>query len=555
MSLLDLVVREHGHLLSADEVALSRTFRDLSTNAQRLYVRLLSRRGPLFRADRLEYNEITCLQSALLELTLAGLVRNGWNAPDADIFNLYTRAELLDAARRRGFALSGTGRKPAVIETLIHLGLTARRLLANEQVIRPLGEAALRTYRLLFFGNLRQDLSEFVLEELKVRQFESYKISGGTYFSSREVVEDLLTVEAWRMRAIDVLAHGDVSSIQAVAEGLVELTVRDEAIPARDHVLNELARELERAGEIDVALAIYHNSQRSPARERLARLEHKKGRRHNLIEICGQILESPHDEAEAAFAARFSTRVLRSSWGRESRKSCCGTATGDCQHEIRLLSRAAPIVSRYRRKLDHRDLVLAKATAPVEEVVRVAYEAAGQAAHYVENTLFTGLFGLLFWDVIFAPSPGAFFHPFQRGPVDLFHSGFVEHRKQLISSRMAMLKRDAGWRDLVAFHFRTRAGISSHFVAWEALTAPLLQLALERIPPRDLANVFARMFSDLRRNRSGFPDLILFPPEGGYRLVEVKGPGDTLQDNQKRWLQSFSEWGISASVVRVAWAS
>src|SRR5690606_152955 len=35
---------------------------------------------------------------------------------------------------------------------------------------------------------------------------------------------------------------------------------------------------------------------------------------------------------------------------------------------------------------------------------------------YVENTLINGLFGLLCWPAIFAPVPGAFFHPFQRGP-------------------------------------------------------------------------------------------------------------------------------------------
>jgi hypothetical protein len=38
--------------------------------------------------------------------------------------------------------------------------------------------------------------------------------------------------------------------------------------------------------------------------------------------------------------------------------------------------------------------------------------------HYVENSLINSLFGLLCWPAIFAPLPGAFFHPFQRGPVD-----------------------------------------------------------------------------------------------------------------------------------------
>jgi hypothetical protein len=38
--------------------------------------------------------------------------------------------------------------------------------------------------------------------------------------------------------------------------------------------------------------------------------------------------------------------------------------------------------------------------------------------------------------------------------------------------------------------------------------------------------------------RAGFPDLIQFwPHEARYRMVEVKGPGDRLQDNQRRFLE------------------
>ena len=33
--------------------------------------------------------------------------------------------------------------------------------------------------------------------------------------------------------------------------------------------------------------------------------------------------------------------------------------------------------------------------------------------YYLENTLIGGMFGLAFWDIIFAPAKGVFFHPFQ----------------------------------------------------------------------------------------------------------------------------------------------
>jgi hypothetical protein len=60
------------------------------------------------------------------------------------------------------------------------------------------------------------------------------------------------------------------------------------------------------------------------------------------------------------------------------------------------------------------------------------------------------------------------------------------------------------------------------------------------------------MWSDLAGNTSGFPDLIQFDLEQQtYHLVEVKGPGDRVQDHQRAWLQYFVEKGIPASICQV----
>ena len=80
-------------------------------------------------------------------------------------------------------------------------------------------------------------------------------------------------------------------------------------------------------------------------------------------------------------------------------------------------------------------------------------------------------------------------------------------------------------------------GLQSPFVSWDALSEPLLALALDCVPAAHLKRVFERLLSDVKTNRSGLPDLIRFwPAEKRYELVEVKGPGDKLQDNQIRWL-------------------
>ena len=93
---------------------------------------------------------------------------------------------------------------------------------------------------------------------------------------------------------------------------------------------------------------------------------------------------------------------------------------------------------------------------------------------------------------------------------------------------------------------------------YEIITEELLSLALDCLPPADLERLFRRLLLNIREHRSGFPDLIRFLPNAAepdkrYEMIEVKGPGDRLQDHQIRWLEFFAVEGIPASVCYVRW--
>ncbi len=89
---------------------------------------------------------------------------------------------------------------------------------------------------------------------------------------------------------------------------------------------------------------------------------------------------------------------------------------------------------------------------------------------------------------------------------------------------------------------------------WGVVTEALLDVALNCLPPEHLKACFTRILSDIRANRCGVPDLVQFwPAERRYRLIEVKGPGDRLQDNQVRWLTFSLTQGIPVSVCHVSW--
>src|SRR5262249_19407289 len=114
--------------------------------------------------------------------------------------------------------------------------------------------------------------------------------------------------------------------------------------------------------------------------------------------------------------------------------------------------------------------------------------------------------------------------------------------------------RDGRYRRTIRCNFHLKHGIQSPFVFWGLLDEPLLSLALECLPAGDLEACFERLLLDVRANRAGLPDLVQFwPLQRRYRLIEVKGPGDRLQDNQVRWLRYCVSRGIPVCVCQVTW--
>ncbi len=175
----------------------------------------------------------------------------------------------------------------------------------------------------------------------------------------------------------------------------------------------------------------------------------------------------------------------------------------------------------------------------VELAVRDAISHPERPVWYVENALITGLFGLLCWEVVFAPLPGAFFHPFQHGPADLRRDDFVARRRRQFDTALARLD-DGSYRDVILDHRQRCAGLANPFVHWELLEPELLSLALDCIPAPDLRCMFQRLLLDPAVNRSGLPDLVQFLP--GERPNYHRGEGT-----------GRSSAGQSAALAGLAW--
>lgn len=529
------IEQRYSDLLDAGERDFLAQFAALPALSQALLVRMLMRRGPWFRASKLAYEEIPGIEGAAQPLLSLGWLDTQAPMLLEELFDLHTRSELAEvfASAERG----RSARKSDWLQALAGVHAAPRRYAewhpqASEPVWRVmLGELSERL-RLMFFGNLHQNWTEFVLADLGVFKYESVAFDAASRaFQTRADIDAYLALQACR-RALEEGAE--------TAAVLQSITACESANPwlekRRAKLLLRLGNACERAGLWDEALQTYAQCAYPGARHRRIRVLERLERHEEALAQALQAQQAPEGDEELQKLQRMLPRLLRN--------------TG------RAKARQRPTASQALVRM-RADIVLDAPTAPmsVEYVLRAHWHDDASPVFYVENALINSLFGLLCWPAIFAPVQGAFFHPFQSGPADLSAPDFSARRAAEFARCLALLDSDE-YAPAILARYADKQGVQSPFVFWGVLSEPLLRLALECISAAHLKLLFIRLMADVKTNRSGFPDLVRFwPAERRYELVEVKGPGDKLQDNQIRWLQYCSDHGIPVSVCHVQWRS
>ncbi|MGY1448042.1 VRR-NUC domain-containing protein [Pseudomonas chlororaphis] len=520
----------YADVLSPEERSFIDDFSALAQPSQALLVRMIMRKGCHFRTSRLVYEEIGDTRAAV-----APLVRLGWVDEQApltleELFNLLQKAEILQVFRAE--IEQPKARKSDWLAALAPLFDEPRSLGQwcpdlEDGVCSLTVMALCDRLRLMFFGNLHQDWSEFVLADLGIFTYEKVEFrDDARALRSRADVEGFLYLEDCRQHFENGAALEEVLvSIQAFASDNPWLQRR------RAKLLFLLGQHCERLAEWPLAAAIYQACADPGARARLIRVFERSGDYPQALALAEAAALAPHNAAEQQQLLRLLPR-LRSKLGGPA------TPRGGTQPTLRLdlsLPRVDPALS-------------------VEFHVQAHLHEEQAPVHYVENSLINSLFGLLCWPAIFAPLPGAFFHPFQRGPADLLSEDFHSRRAELFQACLAELD-DGRYAQTIRQRYLDKWGVQSPFVFWGALDEELLEQALACLPAEHLKHWFERLLQDIKANRAGMPDLIQFwPQQKTYRMIEVKGPGDRLQDNQLRWLEFCRQHQMPVAVCYVQWA-
>jgi hypothetical protein len=532
--LADWVLQHYADLLNADERYFLDCFQQLSRDGQCLLVRLSSRKGPLFRRDKLRYSEINPIEQAAAELIALGLLGNNTSLSIHELAAALTKTELLSVF---GEHLPGAkqARKEVLIAQLDELfpePKTWRDWTNNQfgEIYRLDSQSIISTLLLLFFGNAYQDLTEFVLQDLGLYRYENYTIDHQhRIFKNRTELEQYQQLNQLRDELEQAAEIEHLIGLAAHVPAAIEHTGLQRR---RARLCNQLAYELERANEHALAQQLYCQSHLPPARERRIRLLEKQGEFASAWQLLNEILNSPCDEHELQVAQRMAPRLAKKVGEVIARR----TPSALIEQQLIL----PPLA-------DENDNLLR-----VEEVVRQFAHTDESPCFYVENLLLTGLFGLWLWPEMFRGIDGAFANPFQAAPLDLYQQDFVSNRPGI--QQLWQLLDDNRHQDHIREFWRNKNGITNHFVSWQFLDEELLDLALQIIPATHLKAMFKRLLFDIKSNRSGLPDLIqFFPSSNNYRMIEVKGPGDRIQDNQQRWLDYFAANAIPAEVWYVNW--
>ncbi len=513
--LLAFVRWRFGDVLPPSTALYLDRVQSLSSDSLRLLARLLSRKGPVFRPDSLHYPEVTDLTGAVDGLIHSKLVEPGTSIAADTLLRSVRRSELA-----QWFPMVTGMTKAAAVQALVQRYSDAQiraQLIRHVQWLTLPNTEQYQQCLRLYFGDRQRDLSAFVIEDLGLMKYPTYRLSQ----------PDWLTDEPQCLRNHEQLhrcaafSHGlsreqdQLPLANALAQRLLELPVSREQRQIKDRALLRIAAHLEQHGHLREALASYGGTQRAPSRERQVRLLTKLGEAERADSLLQNMRNEPLTAAEMDFAARYGKR-----------RSAEHTTTQLC--------------------------LLGPTPKAIEACAATLLAAEGGRAWHLENQLPLGIAGLLYWDVIFLELPGVFSRPFQLGPNDLFWPDFAQVRLAQLQALESQWQLDHQacirqlWRT-VENHQHT----ANLLVNWQVFDQQFVNELTSRVPINALKKLAAFVIRELSRFRSGFPDLLLSHADGSFEFVEVKGPNDQLQGNQRRWLKVLAELELPARVVKL----
>lgn len=532
---LTFVKEKYGSLLKTEEWRFLRKYHCLTEDARCLFIRFSNRKGLFFRTGKVKYAEIEDIPKCLAELLEQGFVSK--LSPEKHLsvapglLQIFTKPELLKLFGDKELKKLN---KADLVETIINEfdfdDVTEAVNSDFDDIIKVNFEREAAFMKFLFFGNRYLDMTEFVVRDL------------GLISYYRHNDDELVARFADRKDAEDKWLISDQYELFKQLKGTAEpkevfdwfITFNDSledlsdiALPSYERLILKIGRYLEREKHYDESLEIYRLTSAVPSRERQVRTLEKLKNTEGATALCEEMIASSFNADEHFFATDFIARLK---------------------------------AKKPRRKSTTEELKAAKLiTVPYEYKNRVELgsinyfiEEKGYEATFAENHLWRGMFGLIFWDIVFDPSLVAFHHPFQRRPSDLHLPAFYEKRKTQIIDHLESFDSVEKLLTEMGNCYEQHQGIANPFVIWLDEIWTMIRKAIECIGLENCKKVVHEMAKNIIENSRGFPDIFVWNPSNkDYEFIEIKSPTDNLSNQQLYWLRFFTDIGVNARVLRV----
>ena len=528
--LIQFVVEKYTHILEKPELEFLMQFAALSENAQCWFIRFCNRKGSFFKYQNIGYEELDSLDIHFDILAQNSFISKLTYEQHADaikdILHIVTKPELqalFDLPKLK------TAKKEVWVEVLLETFTTFEvfdKIQKGIPILRVNYEKEANFIKFLFFGNRYLDMTEFVLADLGVVTYQKQsEDSMVARFSTRKEAEDkwMLTDQYILFKELK-----EVFSISELADWFFKLKVQlsnlsEIAQPSWEKLQLQIAKFFEQKKAFQEAIEVYTGLACVPARERKVRCLQKLGFLEEATSLCAEMQLEPQNADELYFAQDF----VKSIAGKKNKKQSTIELADASQIEI-------SSIFKYR----------------VEMGAVHYFETQGYSGAFSENFSWRAIFGLFFWDIIFDPNLVAFHHPFQRRPSDLHLPAFYEKREQQIKALLASFDTNQELWEHLENQFIDHQGIANPFVIWIEEIWNMVEILANRIPIEKLKIILLKMAENIVENTRGFPDLLIWN-ETEIHFVEIKGPNDTLSNQQLYWQHFFKEIDVPSYVLKV----
>ncbi|MEX2578913.1 MAG: exonuclease domain-containing protein [Verrucomicrobiales bacterium] len=527
--MIDFVLARYDHALEPQHRAFVDEFRSLGLDARCLYVRFANRKGRIFYREYLRYPEVADLGAAVDELGRSGFVGTPGSADFRELLVLQTRATLAEWSKERAGAslvkpprLSSAKKRDLVrflLENVPFDDCFPPESLPAYLVQQRLVE--LDYFPFLYFGTLRSGLTTFALRDLGVVKPAGFK----TDFEARFETLETATAAFRYARAIERIEGAEPSELRALADEAARWSaVEDPEVEALRHrAIHRLGRQLERAGEAEVALATYRLSDQFPATERAVRLLFQNDDREQAATLLARLIENPSCDEELLFAEDF--------YERKFQRKRVGRLTA--------VLRDARVIQLDESSRDR----------PEAAAVRFFKKEGAEACH-TENVVWNQLFGLLFWDLLFEAEDAGIHNHFERKPQGLRSDAFYRRTRDRVDAILARPRET--WIERLRATWEGRKDTPNRLFPWDAEVFEQTCRLVELAPAGALKFILEGMAKNHRTARSGFPDLMMVR-DSQVSFVEIKAEGDTIRRNQLAQIERLREAGLAVEVARVQW--